>query len=81
MHQPVAGQQSSQQKQAEESSTAEVQTRLRSFLKQSRQYDCHLVLARLRGSSLWHEQVILHNKVSHPSTALCHMSEPNCSPL
>ena len=76
MHEGVAGEQSSEQRQAGESATAEVQTRLRSFLKQSRQYDCRLVLARLRGSSLWHEQVILHNKVSHSSTALWHTAQP-----
>ena len=66
----VAGDQPSQHWQAGESSTTEVQTRLRSFLKQSRQYECRLVLARLRGSPLWHEQVILHNKVSHSLPAL-----------
>ena len=46
---------------------AEVQTRLRSFLKQSSQYDSRLVLARIRGSPLWQEQVILHSKVSNAS--------------
>ena len=63
----IAEDQSSLQRQAGESSTTEVQTRLRGFLKQSRQYECRLVLARLRGSPLWHEQVILHNKVSNAS--------------
>ena len=42
---------------------AEVQGRLRSFLKQSSRYDARLVLARIRGSPLWQEQVVLHNKV------------------
>lgn len=43
---------------------AEVQGRLRSFLKQSSRFDPKLVLARIRGSSLWQEQVILHSKVT-----------------
>ena len=44
----------------------EVQGRLRSFLKQSSRYDARLVLARIRGSPLWQEQVLLHSKVSAP---------------
>ncbi len=55
---------------------SEVQGRLRSFLKQSSRYDPRLVLARIRGSSLWQEQVILHSKVIHPhcSHQMCHGS-------
>ena len=55
---------------------AELQTRLRSFLKQSSQYDSRLVLARIRGSPLWQEQVILHSKVSHASP-FWHVSKPD----
>ena len=79
-HEAAAGEQPSEQKQSRESGTGEVQTRLRSFLKQSRQYDFRLVLARLRGSLLWQEQVILHNKVCHSFTAPWHRLEPNNTP-
>lgn len=48
---------------ADSAASAEVQNRLQSFLKQSSRYDPRLVLARIRGSSLWQEQVILHSKV------------------
>ncbi|KAL3142970.1 hypothetical protein ABBQ38_003253 [Trebouxia sp. C0009 RCD-2024] len=61
---------SSEQKRARESSKDEVQTRLRSFLKQSSQYDSRLVLARIRGSPLWQEQVVLHSKVGDNTAAL-----------
>lgn len=74
VHEAVAGEQRGEQKQAEGSAPGEVQTRLRSFLKQSRQYDSRLVLARLRGSPLWQEQVILHNKVRYSSAAQWHVS-------
>lgn len=77
MHEAVAGEQLGEQKQAGDSAPGEVQTRLRSFLKQSKQYDSRLVLARLRGSPLWQEQVILHNKVRYSSTAQRHVSCPN----
>lgn len=49
---------------------AEVQGRLRSFLKQSSRYDARLVLARIRGTPLWQEQVILHSKVGDDTAAL-----------
>lgn len=51
---------------------AEVQGRLRSFLKQSSRYDARLVLARIRGTPLWQEQVILHSKVCSCCAYLVH---------
>ena len=66
----VTGDVASAHQPAPSAAVAEVQGRLRSFLKQSSKYDSRLVLARIRGSSLWQEQVILHNKV-HISVHLC----------
>lgn len=74
MHAAVDGE-GSEQRKARESSKGEVQTRLRSFLKQSSQYDSRLVLARIRGSHLWQEQVVLHSKVSHASPLHWHASK------
>jgi hypothetical protein len=47
-----------------------MRARLRAFLAASSRYDVPAVLAAMRGTSMWAEQVILHGKTGNHSAAL-----------